>query len=164
MGGIMQGAGGILSGSYQFVQGAMGLMGGSPGRSAADDEYRSAMSAASIGEVEAKQQGNAEAGKLRTLGSQITARQKVAYSNSGVDATVGTPASVMADTRLMSETDARMAENNAARKVRGYREQKRQAEQEYQRRIDQETQNAVGNLIGGFGSMLGGVASYKPED
>ena len=143
--------GGILGGIYKPIAMA------AAGTGAMDEEHRTKVNAAELGELEAKEQGNFEAGKLRELGSQMIARQRTAYANSGVDTTKGTPLSVMADTRLMSETDARMAENNAARKVRGFREQKRQADAELAAKRDQRTQDMVGSLVSGFGSIVGGA-------
>jgi hypothetical protein len=149
--------GGILTGTFKTATGIAGLFGGSPGRAAADDEYRSKVAASELGELEAKQLGDYEAGQLRMLGSQMISKQRTAYANSGIDATSGTAASVMADTRLMTERDARQAENNAARRVRGYREQKRQAESEYRRRIDEETYKSVGSIMGGIGDFTGSL-------
>lgn len=153
--------GGIISGAYKFGTGAVGVFGGSPGRAAADDEHSSRIAAAQVGELEAKQTGDFEAGRVRSLGTQLIAKQNTAYANSGVDQTTGTPASVMADTRMMTERDARMAENNAARRVRGYKEQKRQAEREWDRRKNEEMQNAVGSMLGGIGDMVGGVGGMS---
>lgn len=153
--------GGILSGSYKFATGVGGVFGGSDERAAADDALQSKLAAASMGEVEAKQLGNYEAGRLRMMGSKLIAEQRTRYANSGVDTSSGTPLAVMADTRMMSELDARMAENNAARKVRGFREQRRQAYSEYRSRVAQDEQNQIGSMLSGAGDLLGAAAGYK---
>lgn len=153
--------GGILSGSYKFATGAVGVLGGSSERAAADDTLDSKLQAAQVGELEAKQQGNFEAGRLRMMGSKLIAEQNTRYANSGVDTTAGTPLAVMADTRLMSEVDARMAENNAARRVRGFREQKRQAQSEWRTRVSTDQQNQVGSMLSGIGDIVGGAAGFK---
>ncbi len=99
-----------------------------------------------------------EAQKARMMGSRLISRQNVAAANSGVDPTVGTPASVMADTRLMSELDARMAESNASREVRGYRLAGEQAKRKSKVRGEEidsnENAQKFGGIIEGWGSML----------
>lgn len=159
MGGMI---GGVISGAYKVGTGMAGVMGGSPERAAADEAYQSKMNAANIGELEAKQSGASEAGKLRALGSQMIAKQQTAYTASGVDTSQGTPLSVMADTRLMAERDAVMVENNAARKVRGYKEQRRQAGVEWTNAKAQDQQNQIGSMLSGIGDLTGAAASYSP--
>lgn len=114
MGGIISGAGSMFTGLATMTTELAD----------AESEYNAADR--SLGQnIRVTQRKSAlEAGKLRSQGSQLIARQKVAYANSGVDATVGTPASVMADTRLMSELDAQTAENNAANEVWGFKTQR----------------------------------------
>lgn len=70
---------------------------------------------------DALQRGKLEAGKVRTENTKLLAKQGVAFSSSGVDATVGTPASVMAETAAMGELDARTIENNALREAWGFK-------------------------------------------
>lgn len=65
--------------------------------------------------------GNLSAGRARMAGSATAARQAVAYSNSGVDASVGTPAAVRDNTELFSGLDAKTIENNATREALGHK-------------------------------------------
>ena len=65
--------------------------------------------------------GARDAGALRMAGSQVAARQMVAFANSGVDATVGTAANVQAGTKANAELEALTTENNAAREAFGYK-------------------------------------------
>jgi hypothetical protein len=153
--------GGILSGAYKLGTGISGVFGGSPQRAAIDETYASKMYAADVGELEAKQIGASDAAKARTAGTQLIAQQGTAYTASGVDPTQGTPLSVMADTRLMSELDARTLENNAARKVRGFKEQRRQADAEHHMRISEDQQNQIGNMLSGIGDIAGGAAGFS---
>lgn len=102
--------------------------------------------------------GNQEAGRTRTDTTKLVAEQNVAYANSGVDPTVGTPASVMADTRAMGELDAKTLENNAAREAWGFRtygmKYNQQAALEAAR-----TQNKVaGTMLGGLGRAASGFS------
>jgi hypothetical protein len=152
--------GGILTGGYKFVTGGVEAMGGSSKRAALDETYRSKLSAADTGELETKQIAAEDAGRVRSAGTQTIAKQATAYTASGVDASQGTPLSVMADTRLMSELDARTLENNAARKVRGFREQKRQSEVEYRTRIAEQEQEGVNSMLSGIGDVAGGVMGF----
>lgn len=65
--------------------------------------------------------GGKEAALLRTQASETISAQKVAFNSSGVDASVGTPASLAEGTRAMGELDAQTMENNAAREAWGFR-------------------------------------------
>lgn len=86
-------------------------------------------------EADARARGGIAAGELRMQASQLAARQRVAYANSGVDVSEGTPAATMAATRMMGELDAQTALNNAAREAWGYQRQGAQIQQAMQ--IDQ---------------------------
>ncbi len=65
--------------------------------------------------------GASDAAGYRTTGTQVAAKQMVAFSNSGVDATVGTAANVQDSTRARAELEALTVENNAAREAWGYK-------------------------------------------
>jgi hypothetical protein len=109
---------------------------------------------------DATHRGNLAAGRTRMAGGQLAARQQVAFASSGVDPTVGTPADVMADSRMMSELDALTEENNAAREAWGY---KKQAEQiRRQNKFDRQTRGyrMAGTILGGAGQLAGSAASY----
>jgi hypothetical protein len=83
----------------------------------AQDNKKLALEAA----ADAIDRGNRESGRTRMEGSRLVAAQNVAYANSGVDASVGTPVRVMADTAALSELDAKTQENNAAREAWGFK-------------------------------------------
>lgn len=72
--------------------------------------------------VDALARGSLLAGRTRMKGSQIVGQQQLAYANSGVDSTVGTPAQVASSTAALTELEAMTAENNAARSAWGHRE------------------------------------------
>lgn len=65
--------------------------------------------------------GGLEGGAARQAGTELAARQHVAFANSGVDASVGTAANVQAATRARAELEAKQLENDAAREAWGYR-------------------------------------------
>jgi hypothetical protein len=106
--------------------------------------------------TDAEARGRQEAGGLRTQATQLLAKQRVAYANSGVDSTVGTPANVQAATAGVAELDARTIENNAAREAWGFR----QEGEKFQRAANAESARAP---LRAAGTVLGGVgqaASY----
>lgn len=78
-----------------------------------------------VNAVDALRQGEQDAGRARMKGSEMVARQRVAFSNSGVDASVGTPAQVAASTSMWTELDAQTSRNNAMRKAFGYKQSAR---------------------------------------
>ncbi len=65
--------------------------------------------------------GGVDAGAAASAGSRLEAEQKVAYSVSGVDATVGTAADVQEETASKARLNALTIENNAAREAWGYK-------------------------------------------
>lgn len=69
--------------------------------------------------ADALQRGNAEAGMIRMRAGQILGQQRASYGASGVDANVGTPASIQASSAMMGELDAQTAMNNAVRQAWG---------------------------------------------
>lgn len=70
---------------------------------------------------DALRRGVGEAGEYRAAGGQVASSQFVAFTNSGVDATVGTAANVIGATRAKAELEALTIENNAAREAWGYK-------------------------------------------
>jgi hypothetical protein len=148
--------GGMVTGIYQMSTASRNA---GEAHEANDYDLFSAQRAASVGQLEAQQKGSFEAGKLRMLGSQMIAKQHTAYANSGVDPTTGTAASVMADTRLMSEADARMAENNAAREVRGFKFQSEAAKLKWGMKNKEIDQAKEASMIGGAASTVGAFLS-----
>lgn len=116
--------------------------------------------------------GAREAGRVRQQGGQLIEEQKVAYAASGVDPTQGTPASVMADTRLMSELDAQTLSNNAFREALGFQSkadeigrQRVVDKQRYQSKRDSTQLTYFGRLAGaagqGFTAGLGGFGGRR---
>ncbi len=105
----------------------------------------------------AQQKGSIDSGKTRMLGSQLIAKQKLAYSNSGVDASTGTPASVMADTRLMSELDAETQKNDTAREVWGLRLERTRAKENLKTKLSNIDREATGAVLSGASKAIGGA-------
>jgi hypothetical protein len=112
--------------------------------------------------ADALSRGGIAEGQRRMQGSQLLAKQRVAYANSGIEATVGTPADVAASTSLFNEFDAMTIQNNAAREALGH---KRTAERyDFQRRqlADQygDAQTALGiKAAGRFMQFASGGAN-----
>jgi len=107
----------------------------------------------------AQEKGAYESGKARAYGAQLAAKQRVAYANSGVDATKGTAAAVQSDTQGLSELDAQTASINAAREAWGYREAKKQAKEEYVSKSQTASRKAIGAVLGGSGQWVSGGMS-----
>lgn len=105
----------------------------------------------------AQEKGAFDSGKTRIQGAQVTAEQKTAYANSGVDATRGTAAQVQGNTAALNELDAQMQSINAAREVWGYKMARKQAADEWQ--TAQATSNAAhtGAVLGGMSKFLSGA-------
>jgi hypothetical protein len=61
--------------------------------------------------------------RLRTQASGLMGQQKTMYASSGVDPTVGSAGTTVAETRAMSEMDRITIQNNALREAYGYRMQ-----------------------------------------
>lgn len=111
------------------------------------DNAKLALSAA----ADAVARGNQEAGRARIQASQLIAKQQVAYANSGVDPTVGTPTNVMADTRMMSELDAKTIENNAAREAYGFRKYGIQYQGQASLEASRQRYRTASTILGGLG-------------
>lgn len=71
--------------------------------------------------------------QTRMKGAQLAGKQTLAYTASGVDASVGTAANTTASSAMMSELDALTEENNAARQAYGHQ----RVSQNYARQADQ---------------------------
>lgn len=70
--------------------------------------------------IDSLHRGGMIAGRQRMAGSALVARQRMAFANSGVDATVGTPVGAAAGSLAFNEFDALTIENNAARESLGH--------------------------------------------
>lgn len=118
-------------------------------------ELRKEARAAELNAVDALSQGEAAAGRMRSDASALIARQRVLFSNSGVDATVGTPVQVAAGSRMYSELDAEVTRNNARRKAFGYKETSRKAEAQIQRIAETSEARGAAWMANSFGTILG---------
>lgn len=119
-----------------------------------DEGYQN-LATAQRASLDATERGNLEAGRARLQGSQMIARQKVAYANSGVDSTVGTAANVQADTRALTELDAKTIENNAAREAWGYKKQG----EKFRKELDINRSRAESQMYGTILTTVGKLAS-----
>lgn len=117
------------------------------------EEEKLNLSMAADAANDAVRRGNTEAGQTRAQGSKLIGQQKVAFANSGVDATVGTPADVMADTRVMSELDAKTQENNALREALGFKRYGTKYQQQAALDATRSANRTAGSVLGGVGQV-----------
>lgn len=120
------------------------------------DETAATMAADQMKAGQAQREGLFNVSKLRTQSSTTLAKQKVAYANSGVDSTVGTPASVQANTAAQGEVDIQTAKNNAALEVWGYREHARLTKYESYAKQGQINAARYGGVLGASGQLAQG--------
>lgn len=146
--------GSALSG---FAQIGMGQMSATAKARGASDDSADEQRVLTYNAIQAGDAGRIEEGKIRMAGSQLIARQKVAYAASGVALDTGTPASVMASQAGLTELDAQTAANNAARRVWGYKMQREQSEKNKDRKIDEAGRETIGSALGGAGQVIGGA-------
>lgn len=102
---------------------------------------------------DARARGSYAAGQLRSQATQLAARQRVAFANSGVDVTQGTPAQVMSATGTLGELDAQTALNNAAREAWGYDRQGQQIQQAIAMDATASQNKKLGILAAGAGQF-----------
>lgn len=148
--------GSIIEGVAQMVSGTIE---GDAASKANKAQYIREQNQADAAIQGARDKGAYETGKLRILNSRVVADQKVAYTNSGVDATSGTAANVQANTAALGEYDAQQAAITAAREVYGYKEGKKQSEQDYWARKTNIEAKGLTSTLGGFAKTAGGMAS-----
>ncbi len=108
---------------------------------------------------QARLQGAAKQGQLLIQGGQLQAKQNLAYSNSGIDATTGTAAAVQADTAAQTQLDAQTAKNNAAREAWGFDLQKVQDKQNLTAKLAGLQREEYGSIIGGLGKFADSASS-----
>lgn len=149
MGGMIQGIGTAVLGTEQ-----------------AADDTRSAVrqselevASATYNKRVALRKGSLEAQQLRQEGTQLIARQKVAYGNSGVATDSGTPLAVMADTRRTSELEALRRENDAAAEAWGYDVQRTQSIENKDAKVRAARRAQYGSILSGIGQFTGGAMS-----
>lgn len=109
--------------------------------------------------ADATARGGQLAGRARMQGSQLVGAQKVGYANSGVDSTVGTPADVAGQTRMMSELDAKTMENNAAREAWGFRRHGLQYGQQAALEAAKGSARQTATFLTGAGRIASGLGS-----
>lgn len=112
-----------------------------------------------VNAVDALAQGETDAGLSRMKGSEMVARQRVAFASSGVDLSVGTPVQVASSTSRWAELDAQSARNNAMRKAFGYRETARKYRNQAVGIQDQLNADQVAGAFKLAGSMMSTAAS-----
>lgn len=106
--------------------------------------------------------GGQEAAVYRIRASQAMERARVSYANSGVDSTTGTPANVLADTRMMTERDVQTLQNNAAREALGYRNQAKHFDRQTQQYGTEFEAKKWQTILGGLsGAVAGGIGGAR---
>ena len=105
--------------------------------------------------ADALQRGASEAAEVRTAGTEVAARQMVAFSNSGVDASVGTAANMQASVASRAELEALTLENNARREAWGYQKHGMDFERQAGLNASRRNRETAGTLLGLAGNALG---------
>jgi len=154
--GMMGGISEMISGAAQF---GMAIQEGGELQAAADKQRQRELDAANVGIDQAVSKGARVEGQVRAAGGGLQARQRMAYTNSGVDSGVGTAAQVQANTAMQTELDAQTAKNNAALEVWGFKQQKQQTRAEHQARTDEIRRKGTASMVGGAGKFMGGAMS-----
>ena len=116
-------------------------------------KYNATMAATSANRAEAV--GAAEAGRLRTEGTQLISQQKVALAAGGVDTSSGSAVNLFSSTRAMNELDVQTVRHKAAMEAWGHRVE----EGQYRAQAKIARRNSVlgplSTLIGTGGQMAG---------
>ena len=111
-------------------------------------------------EQDAVARGAAAEGEVRQAGTQLADEQAFLYANSGIDASVGTAANVVAATRAQTEKNALTVRNNAAREAWGHAKtteaKKRQKDVNLSRSGEQMNSTIIGGLADGVTSGVKG--------
>lgn len=117
----------------------------------AEDQENIAL--AKYAEQDAVARGAQAEGEVRQQATQLADTQALLYANSGVDASVGTAANVVAATRAEGERNALVTRNNAAREAWGHAKTvtklKRQKDVNLARSDEQMTSTILGGLFDG---------------
>jgi hypothetical protein len=109
-----------------------------------------------LNQLDAVAQGEQDAAAQTRKGSVTVQAQAMAYEASGVDSTVGTPATVAASTRLWSEHSARIARNNAYRKALGFQVQSEEDQAQLDILNQEQDSAPLKNAFNIIGTFLGG--------
>lgn len=119
-----------------FTEGIAGAAEARAEKEANDFNYRRLYDAKKYSEGQATDElnrGAMDAGLIRQKGSAIEAQQAVAFASNGIDASTGTPASIMDASRMYAELDASTTMNNARRAALGHKQAAKDYEREAQR-------------------------------
>lgn len=108
--------------------------------------------------ADARVRGAREAAVIRMQASQLGAKQRLAFANSGIDATQGTAVQTVANTAAAGELDAQTALNNAAREAWGYEVSANRYSEQAKLAGQRLGQQQFGIALGAFGKVLGGGA------
>lgn len=150
-GGLALGAAGsALGAKSQYDQGV-----------AADEAARTNARRMRAQAADVKAIANTEAGKVRTEATKIIGEQNVAFSASGVDASVGSPAALAAYSRAQAELDAQKMKNNAAREAWGINAQASEVEKQGKAARKAGKYAAIGTILGGGANLAGGIYGMK---
>lgn len=115
---------------------------------------------------DATNRGATAAGLARGEASKLSAEQKVAYVNSGVDSSIGTAANVQAGTAAGGEYDAMVASNNAAREAWGHDQVTANLKTQKDINIQKANNEITSTILGGLASGVqaansGGGGKYS---
>lgn len=139
----------LTSGAKTMTQ--VNAIGQQAGFQLAEDQENIALS--KYAEADAVARGAQAEGEARQAGTQLADTQAFLYANSGIDASVGTAANVVASTRAESERNALTVRNNAAREAWGHEKTtsklKRQKDVNLARSSEQMTSTILGGLADG---------------
>lgn len=109
--------------------------------------------------LDAQQRGEAAAGLAAMSGTRLGARQRVAYTTAGVDASVGTAADVIAETAMTSELDRNTIRNNAAREAWGHKRTAEKLGKEADLARDEPNRKVLGRVLAVTGAAANVVGS-----
>jgi len=132
---------------------------GSADQRAVDAQYRSAMKDTNYNEGLSVQLSQAAIGRRRAQGSLLGARQRLALSNSGIDAEVGTAADVQASNEVLTELDAMTLKNNAAREAWGFKTRKKQLAENWEQGLANANAEAITGIVKGQAKIISSAAS-----
>lgn len=107
--------------------------------------------------VDAEARGAVLAGAALEKGTAIAAKQRGAYSDAGVDASVGTAADVSAETAVRAAHEANLVTNNAAREAWGFRESAVSLATQARREKSQRDERTAGAVLSSAASIIGGI-------
>jgi hypothetical protein len=130
------------------------IVGGDQEEAIRQQQFADNLTAIRQQEADSRARGGNAAGLIRMQATQLAAKQRVAYANSGVDISQGTPAATMDATRLMGELDAQTALNNAAREAWGYERQGAQLQQAQRLDAAAASNRKTGQLLSTAGTFM----------